>query len=258
MFSSITAFVAGGVASYVFSKSRKSPNEDGEEDSSAVRRESRGITVVPRSAVGVAAQHSDVFLSDLLAQLWHYISEAASQAIKETVEPEFKELPGPLKTLHFTNLDIGNVPIRLDNIVVHDVEKDTNTLQMNLDVLWDGNCSIELKADYLGSFGVRKIKLFGRMSILLKPLVSTLSIVQAIQVSFINPPTIELDFVGLANIADMKVLKRRIHVITQDMVKGMSDTEAVIDNVLITGTLKYSLSYSMKHRNDGTATENAH
>lgn len=41
------------------------------------------------------------------------------------------------------------------------------------------------------------------------------------QVSFINPPKIEIDFVGLANIADLKILKRRINGVIQDIVKGM-------------------------------------
>ena len=55
----------------------------------------------------------------------------------------------------------------------------------------------------------------------MKPVVNTLSLVQAVQVSFINPPKIEIDFVGLANIADMKMLKRRINTVIQDIVKGM-------------------------------------
>jgi Ca2+-dependent lipid-binding protein len=174
-----------------------------------------------RSAVGAAATQQVGFLSDLLAQLWGYINIAASKTIKESVEPSFKDLPGPLSTLHFTKVDLGDVPIRLDNIVVHEVNKEANTLQFDLDVLWDGACDIQLKADYIGSFGVKSIKLHGRMSILLKPLVPTLSVVNAVQYSFINPPQVDLDFVGLANFADMKMLKRRIHAIIQDSVKSM-------------------------------------
>jgi Ca2+-dependent lipid-binding protein len=174
-----------------------------------------------RSAVGAAATQQVGFLSDLLAQLWGYINIAASQTIQESVEPSFKDLPGPLATLHFTKVDLGSVPIRLDNIVVHEVNKEANTLQFDLDVLWDGACDIELKADYIGSFGVKSIKLHGRMSILLKPLVPTLSVVNAVQYSFINPPQVDLDFVGLANFADIKLLKRRIHAIIQDSIKAM-------------------------------------
>ena len=229
MYGTIAAFLAGSAATAAYGIYKKGCDKDTTTDTS-VEVESREITggdsasrsvTTPRSAVGASAKQQEGFLSDLLAQLWFYINAAASQSIKESVEPEFKTLPGPLSSLHFTKVDLGNVPIRLDNVVVHDVDKDTNTLQMDMDVHWDGNCNIQLKANYLGSFGVKSVKLFGRMSILMKPLVTNLSIVQAIQVSFINPPRIELDFVGLANVADMKMLKRKINSLIQDIVKGM-------------------------------------
>ena len=42
---------------------------------------------------------------------------AIAKSVKETVEPMFKEtLPGPLSSLHFTKLDLGTVPIRMDNV----------------------------------------------------------------------------------------------------------------------------------------------
>ena len=233
MSGTIAAFLAGSAATAaygVYAKNRKQEGGEESEGAQVIGREGvdsslSGSTsrsaVTPRSAVGAAAKQQEGFLSDILAQLWFYINEAASQTIIDSVEPAFKDLPGPLSSLHFIKVDLGNVPIRLDNIVVHDVNKDTNTLQMDLDVHWDGNCNIQLKANYLGSFGVKSVKLFGRMSILMKPLVKTLSLVEAVQVSFINPPRIELDFVGLANVADIKVLKRKIHTIIQDIVKGM-------------------------------------
>ena len=53
----------------------------------------------------------------------------------ESVELGFKELTGPLLMLHFIKCDLGNVPICLDNIVLHDIDKKINMLQMDLDVL---------------------------------------------------------------------------------------------------------------------------
>jgi len=94
--------------------------------------QSRSLTV--QSAVGSSSKQQEGFLSDILAQFWSYINAAASKSIKESVEPEFKTLPGPLSTLHFVKVDLGDVPIRLDNIVVHDIDKATNTLQMDLDI----------------------------------------------------------------------------------------------------------------------------
>lgn len=228
MSGTVAAFLAGSAATICYGIYKKGTvtgedndaKADEEEANPEIKSRSAALNL-PGSAVAASTKQQVGFLSDLLAQLWSYINAAASQNIKETVEPQFKTLPGPLSTLHFTKCDLGQVPLRLDNIIVHDVDKATNTLQFDVDVHWDGRANIQLKANYLGSFGVKSIKLFGRMSVLMKPLVSTLSIVRAVQVAFINPPEIELDFVGLANIADMKMLKHKIDTLIQDNVKAM-------------------------------------
>lgn len=90
-----------------------------------------------------------------------------------------------------------------------------------MDITWDGDCAIRLKADYVGSFGVQKVKLFGRMSVLLAPLAKELPVVSAIQYCFINPPSIELDFTGLANLADCSLLDTMIRDIIQNTLQGM-------------------------------------
>jgi len=47
------------------------------------------------------------FLNDLVRELWPNINVAGCNMIKEIVEPMFKTmLPGPLKSLHFTKLDL--------------------------------------------------------------------------------------------------------------------------------------------------------
>ncbi|KAL7569783.1 hypothetical protein ACA910_005725 [Epithemia clementina (nom. ined.)] len=201
---------------------------------------------LPRSSAVAAAtatqSQSGFFVSDILAHVWPYINQAACQTIRDTVEPTFRELlPGPLKTLHFTQLDLGVVPIRLDNMVVHPLQyrnsSSTTTtsgdgdsagsgagaayLQLDLDVLWDGTCDIQLKADYIGSFGVQKVKLAGRLSVLLQPIVPTLSLVQAVQVAFLHPPTIALDFVGLANVADFQLIKTKIQAVLDQVLQSM-------------------------------------
>lgn len=71
-----------------------------------------------------------------------------SKMIKEIVEPMFKTmLPGPLKTLHFTKIDLGSVPLRLSNAKTTKTEIDGIKLDLNLD--WVGKADIELDADYI-------------------------------------------------------------------------------------------------------------
>ena len=65
--------------------------------------------------------------------------------IKEIVEPMFKTmLPGPLKALHFTKLDLGPVPITFSNVTVSRTEADGIKVEMN--VSWLGQCSVGLDA----------------------------------------------------------------------------------------------------------------
>ena len=73
---------------------------------------------------------------------------AVSNTIKDTLEPTLKEMkPVPL---HFVRLDLGDVPIKMQNMFIHRVdgvgaEKRTG-VQIDVDVLWDGNCDIMLQA----------------------------------------------------------------------------------------------------------------
>ena len=74
-----------------------------------------------------------------MKQLWGYIKVAGAASIKETVEPMFKDMmPSALSSLHFTKIDLGSIPIRMDNVVVHKVDAKSNTLQFDLDLIWDG------------------------------------------------------------------------------------------------------------------------
>ena len=68
--------------------------------------------------------------------------------VKEIVEPMFKTmLPGPLKTLHFTKIDLGPVPLRLSNAKTTKSELDGIKLDMNVD--WVGKADIEMDADMI-------------------------------------------------------------------------------------------------------------
>lgn len=88
------------------------------------------------------------FLNNIVKQLWPNINAAGSKMIKEIVEPMFKTmLPGPLKTLHFTKIDLGSVPLRFSNAKTTKTEVDGIQLDLNLD--WVGKADIELDADMM-------------------------------------------------------------------------------------------------------------
>jgi hypothetical protein len=128
------AYVYLTTQNYVRARSKDDDDEDGQTTSS-----SRGLLTSSSAAAVVAHGEHVGFLTDMMANLWPYIKEAGAASIKESVEPELASLPGPLAKLHFTKVDLGTVPIRMDNVVMHKTDEKNNTLQFDLDVIWDGS-----------------------------------------------------------------------------------------------------------------------
>ena len=164
------------------------------------------------------------------------MSIAGAEIVKDSVEPSFQDLPGPLSSLHFEKIDLGSTPIAFDRIGVH--TKDSDSIKLDIDVAWDGNCDIRLRANVLGSFGVRSIKLNGRLSVLMSPLIDKLPLVSAIQVAFINPPHIELDFTGAAQIADLSIIDDTIRsTIHQTLAEMMVLPNRMLTKMDLTSTI---------------------
>lgn len=112
---------------------------------------------------------------------------------------------GDLKVpIHFIKLDLGDVPIKTDNMFVQRIktkgQSPQERIQIDFDLSWDGKCDILLQATLSKSmkitFGVKHIKLKGRFSLLLGPLVHDLPVVSAVQYGFTNPPEISLSYAG--------------------------------------------------------------
>ncbi|KEF57666.1 uncharacterized protein A1O9_05584 [Exophiala aquamarina CBS 119918] len=160
------------------------------------------------------------FLNDIVKQLWPNINAAGSKMVKEIVEPMFKTmLPGPLKTLHFTKIDLGPVPLRLSNAKTTKTEVDGIKLDLNLD--WVGKADIEMDADMFPALGVESVELHGRLSILLCPLTNVIPLIGAAQISFVNPPLLKLDFTGAANVADFSLIDDTVRGVILGIINSM-------------------------------------
>lgn len=157
---------------------------------------------------------------DMIAHLWPYINVSSAKLVKEVVEPLFEDLlPGPLKSTKFLKIDLGKNPIVLDRADVHTRSKDS--IKLEIDVSWDGLSDIQLQSPMIGKYGVRRIGLTGRLSVIMQPLMPVMPVVGALQVSFLNPPTVSMDFTGIADIADVALLKRRIRKIINQVIANM-------------------------------------
>jgi len=160
------------------------------------------------------------WLNDILKQLWPNMCAVGKTIIKESVEPALAEgLPQLLRGLKFTTIDFGSAPPAFDNIDVFTTQN--SMIKLNIDVSWEAkDCKITLE-DRIISAGVAGITLKGRLSVLMGPLINTLPLVGAVQLAFINPPTIDIDFTGIANIADWSIVDTKIQEIVQSQLAPM-------------------------------------
>jgi len=180
------------------------------------------------------------FLSDVVARLWPYLSTAGADMIRQTIEPSFKDtLPSPLSSLKFKKLEFGDIPFIIDNILVRELRKVDDQgeafgekqeyLQFEWDVTWQSHCDIQLATDKIAGmaaivFGIKTVTLSGRLEVIAKPLSTELPCMGAVQFAFVNPPKIELDFTGLANVADFNLKVAGVSVMDiRGIVRGVVD-----------------------------------
>lgn len=83
------------------------------------------------------------FLNDIVTQLWPHINVAVGKMVKEIAEPMIEStLPGPLSSLHFTKLDLGQVPMKISNVLA--TKSETGGVKLDMNVDWAGKCDIQL------------------------------------------------------------------------------------------------------------------
>lgn len=161
------------------------------------------------------------FLNDMIEQLWPNINVIGCRMVKEIVEPMFASmLPGPLASLKFVKLDLGNIPLRVSAVDVHKAEN--GGMKLDMDVIWEGDSDIDLDGKMVPKLGIQHIHLKGRLSILLAPVLNVIPLIGAAQVAFINPPELKLDFTNAANFADWAVVDKAVRKVILDIIASMA------------------------------------
>ncbi|KAL2525719.1 Synaptotagmin-4 [Abeliophyllum distichum] len=114
------------------------------------------------------------WLNQHLEKIWPYINEAASELIKNSVEPTLEAyIPIVLASLKFSKLTLGTVAPKFTGVSI--IEGDPGEIIMELELQWDGNPNIVL--DIKTRVGMRlpvqvkNIGFTGVFRIIFKPLV---------------------------------------------------------------------------------------
>lgn len=216
----ILALIAVGVYYYLF-KEPSSPTDDASPSTSThiPTEVPKTSAKSPRDKVAKSFESAE-WLNTIVALSWPYVGKITEVQLKNTVEPIINSsLPKPFSGFQFLKCHLGKDPLKIDRVTVHTRYEDS--IALDLDVHFQGSPDIKMKCSPLGSFGVSEFRWEGRLSVLLRPLITTVPLVGAVTAAFVSPPKQEIEFTGVANIADFGPVERLVDKIIRDTINQL-------------------------------------
>ncbi|KAG2700190.1 hypothetical protein I3760_07G220900 [Carya illinoinensis] len=111
-----------------------------------------------------------------LDKIWPFVDEAASELIRNNVEPILEQYrPAVLASLKFSKLTLGTVAPQFTGVSVIESESDSHGVTLELEMQWDGNPNITLdiktRVGVALPVQVKNIGFTGVFGLIFKPLV---------------------------------------------------------------------------------------
>jgi len=164
----------------------------------------------PLADVEMSEVNSAGWLTWCVRRLWPYTEAALVKVLSETIEPQLQEsMPGPLKSIHFSKFTLGHTAPELGPIVASECMGKDVALQLDIGLRLSCDANVVMDAG-IATVGVNHIGLRGTLSLRFDPILEDFPIVGGMRMFFLNPPDIDLQFVGLAELANYPFLRRTI------------------------------------------------
>lgn len=175
-----------------------------------------------------------------MQQLWPNVDEYFSaKLIKAKLEPKIRKALTKLK-LHGFEFDrnrifLGTTPLRIGGVKVHNLNTSRDEIIMDVDLIFASDCSINFRLAGIPA-ALNDFEIYGKIRIILKPLISKAPFIGGIQVFFLDTPDIDFSLAGpaeISNIPGLSDILRRIIVkkITKKMVSPNKFTKRLIKDV---------------------------
>ncbi|XP_076667035.1 extended synaptotagmin-like protein 2 isoform X2 [Andrena cerasifolii] len=144
------------------------------------------------------------WLNKVLYKVWPSINHFARELCKQSIEPAIAEKLAEYKVkgFQFERLVLGRIPLKIYGIKAYDRNTSRNEVIIDADVMYAGDCDITFSVGNIKS-GIKDFQIRGMMRIVLKPLLPAMPLVGGIQAFFLNPPAINFNLVGVADVLDL-------------------------------------------------------
>ncbi|KAL1513440.1 hypothetical protein ABEB36_002851 [Hypothenemus hampei] len=161
------------------------------------------------------------WLNRIIKQLWPKVNIYIHDIVKELLQKKLNKKIGKygLSGLTVEKLTVGVIPFRIGGIVVFENVSD-NEIVLDLDVSYAGDCDIILKYSKVTG-GIKNFQLYGRLRVVLKPLINELPLAGGIEAFFINPPHIDFSLDGLASVLEFPMLSILLKKVVLDTISSV-------------------------------------
>ncbi|KAF7287123.1 hypothetical protein GWI33_002500 [Rhynchophorus ferrugineus] len=142
------------------------------------------------------------WVNRIIKKLWPNVNNYVHDIIKDIVEAKMNKKLAKYKLdgLVFEKLVVGSVPFRVGGVIAYD-DLSRNEIVLDMDIAYAGDCHIILKYGKLKG-NIKDFQLYGRLRIIIKPLIDILPLVGGLQIFFLNPPEIDFDLDGVGGLLE--------------------------------------------------------
>lgn len=149
------------------------------------------------------------WVNKLLEILWPEMDKVARHIVHDKITPRMQEKAGQkmpqLKDMHFSHFTLGTATPKVTGLHVSTTPFGGSKVRMMVD--YKSDIAVEVLAMKM-KVGMRAFHLSGEMCVLMRPVMEDYpGNVGGMTMYFVNRPRIDLDFTGLANIADLGGIK---------------------------------------------------
>merc|ERR1712131_555332 len=162
--------------------------------------------VVHKTNILPGMEGSGDIIGGIMSAMWPSMTKMIEGEILKEVEGAInisvKYVPA-VNLFRFTKSCMGTKFPRMRNFKLLDTSN--NSVIMEMDIEYDGDCTLEMEVGTSLAnipLGIKDIKLSGTMRIELRDMVPCSPLISAIVAYFVDPPKMDFDLTGTANVAD--------------------------------------------------------
>mmetsp|Transcript_48092 Transcript_48092/g.112430 ORF Transcript_48092/g.112430 Transcript_48092/m.112430 type:complete len:1220 (-) Transcript_48092:178-3837(-) len=174
------------------------------------------------------------WINTLLAAFWPRISAAVHKIMDEMVAPMVNDQlrahhVGALANFRFTKFTLGDKAPRVTSVEVSDITTRSQEagVRLILPIVLESNVDVQMHA-FVATLGAKSVVFRGELVVSIVPLINEVPVVGGIIICFYNSPVVEMDFTGLASIAELKSLDWVVH----DVIQTILASIVVVPNVI--------------------------